>query len=61
MWCGVANIKKKFAHFILSNREVSDPKMCLQGYSYRLTMHREIDLDLSDIAVQKFDFKNQKK
>ena len=61
MGCEVANIKKKCAHFNLSTREVSDPKMCLQGYSYRLTMHRGVDFNISNIVVQKFDLKNQKK
>ena len=61
MGCGVANIKKKCAHFNLSTQEVSDPKMCFQGYSYRLAMHRMVDLDISDIVFQKFDLKNQKK
>ena len=57
----VVNIKKKCAHFNLSTRKVSDPKMWLQGYSYRLSMHRGVDLDISDIVVQKFDLKKKKK
>jgi len=58
-WCGVSNIKENTQRS-LSIRKVSDPKISYQGYSYRYTMNNWVDLDSSDIVVQKFDLKNQK-